>query len=249
MVCDTGTIIEVFRYHQHLKIMDLKKAPQASLENRRLTNTIVGLIVSLSLILISFEWTTPEQQMLNLDAAKEIEFDMEEVALIPRDEPKPEVKEKLPVIMEVIDIVPDDIEIEDVEFITEVTDNTEYDFWTNDTSGTEDIDDTPIPFVQVEDKPEFNGGDPKTEFARYIAKHVQYPAVAVENHVYGLVVVQFVIDQNGKLTDPSILRSVDPALDAEALRVISTSPLWTPGKQRNKPVRVTFQFPINFVLQ
>ena len=100
----------------------------------------------------------------------------------------------------------------------------------------------------MQEKPEFNGGDPKTEFAKYIAKHVQYPAIAAENHVHGLVVVQFVIDQNGNLTDPVILRSVDPALDAEALRVISASPLWTPGKQRNKTVRVTYQFPINFIL-
>jgi protein TonB len=229
--------------------MDLKKAPQVSLENRRLTNTIVGLIVSLSLILISFEWTTPQSQMLNLNAGKEIDFDLEEVVLIPRDEPKPELKEKLPAVKKIIDIVPDDVELEDVEFIVEVTDDTEYKYWTNDSNGTEIVDDTPIPFVQVEDKPEFNGGDPKTEFARYIAKHVQYPAIAVENHVYGLVVVQFVIDQNGNLTDPLILRSVDPALDAEALRVISTSPRWTPGKQRNKPVRVTFEFPINFVLR
>ncbi len=229
--------------------MDLKKAPQASLENKRLTNTIVGLIISLSLILISFEWTTPQHRMSELNAAKEIEFDMEEIALIPREEPKPEPKENLPVVMEVIDIVPDDVELDDVEFIVEVTDDTEYNFWFEDPNDTEIVDETPIPFVQVEDKPEFNGGDPNSEFARYIAKHLQYPAIAAENGVYGLVVVQFVIDQNGNLTDPVILRSVDPALDAEALRVISTSPRWTPGKQRNKPVRVTFQFPINFVLQ
>jgi protein TonB len=247
VICDIGTIIEVFRYHQHLKIMDLKKAPQVSLENRRLTNTILGLIVSLSLILISFEWTTPEQQNSKLESAREIDFDVEEVALIPREETRPEPKEKLPVVMEVIDIVPDDVELEDVEFIVEVTGDTEYEYWTNDSNETEFVEET-IPFVLVQDKPEFNGGDPKTEFAKYIAKHVQYPAIAEENHVHGLVVVQFVIDQNGNLTDPVILRSVDPALDAEALRVISASPLWTPGKQRNKPVRVTYQFPINFVL-
>ena len=168
--------------------MDLKKAPQVSLENRRLTNTILGLIVSLSLILISFEWTTPEQQNSKLESAREIDFDVEEVALIPREETRPEPKEKLPVVMEVIDIVPDDVELEDVEFIVEVTDDTEYEYWTNDSNETEFVEET-IPFVLVQDKPEFNGGDPKTEFAKYIAKHVQYPAIAAENHVHGLVVV------------------------------------------------------------
>ena len=229
--------------------MDLKKAPRVSLENRRLTNTIVGLIVSLSLILISFEWTTPRNQMAALDASKEIYFDLKDVVVTPLVDLKPEPKEKLPDVKKVIIIVPDDVELGDVDFNIEVTNNTEYDFWIEDPDVTEVIDETPIPFVLVQDKPEFNGGDPNREFARYIAKNLMYPSIAAENGVYGLVVVQFVIDQNGNLTDPVILRSVDPALDAEALRVISTSPRWTPGKQRNKPVKVTFQFPINFVLQ
>jgi protein TonB len=229
--------------------MDLKKAPRVSLENRRLTNTIVGLIVSLSLILISFEWTTPRNQMAALDASKEIYFDLKDVVVTPLVDLKPEPKEKLPDVKKVLKIVPDDVELGDVDFNIEVTNNTEYVFWIEDPDVTEVIDETPIPFVLVQDKPEFNGGDPNREFARYIAKNLMYPSIAAENGVYGLVVVQFVIDQNGNLTDPVILRSVDPALDAEALRVISTSPRWTPGKQRNKPVKVTFQFPINFVLQ
>ena len=226
--------------------MDLKKAPQVSLENRRLTNTIVGFIVSLSLILISFEWTTPQQQTAALDASKEIYFEIQDVVVIPRE---PERKEKLPDVKQIIKIVPDEVELEKVEFISEVTEKTEYNFWKEDPDVTEVVEEPPIPFVLVQDKPEFNGGDPNREFARYIAKNLVYPSIAAENGVYGMVVVQFVIDQNGNLTDPVILRSVDPALDAEALRVISTSPRWTPGKQRNKPVKVTFQFPINFVLQ
>ena len=229
--------------------MDLKKSYRANLENRHITNFIVGLIVSFSLVLISFEWTTPIDQDDALALANEIEIDIEIMEAIPREEPRPMPKEELPLIKEVIDIVPDDVELEDVDFSMEVTKNTVYDFVIVDTDEGEIINDDPIPFAAVEDKPLFNGGNPNVEFARFIAKHLKYPEIAAENGVYGRVTLQFVIDENGKLVDPVILKGVHPALDAEALRVVLSSPRWTPGMQRNRAVKVSYTFPINFRLQ
>ena len=229
--------------------MDPKKSNRVNLENKRTSNFIIGLIVTFSLILISFEWTSPDKQNYDMALASNIEIDIEVMEAIPREEPKPLPKEELPVIKQVIDIVPDDVELEDVDFSTEVTENTEYDFKNVYTDETEIIIDVPIPFAAVEDKPLFNGGKPNVEFARYIAKHLKYPEIAAENGVYGKVTLQFFIDKNGNLVDPVIIRGVDPALDAEALRVVLASPKWTPGKQRNKPVKVSYTFPINFRLQ
>lgn len=229
--------------------METKKAPQANLENKRTTNFILGMIVTFSIILVSFEWTTPLNKKAVLSIAKDIDFHVEEMMPIPRDEHKPEPEEKLPAIKEVLLIVPDDVELEDVVFENEVNSNTRYVFRIEDGDLGEVIPDDPIPFIQVEDKPQFNGGDPITEFPKYIARNLKYPEIAAENGVYGRVLVQFVIDESGTLIDPVILISVDPALDAEAIRVIFTSPKWTPGKQRNKPVKVSYVFPINFVLQ
>lgn len=229
--------------------MDLKKSYRANLEHRRITNFIVGLIISFSLILISFEWTTPLDHNDALALANEIEIDIEVMEAIPREKPKPMPKEELPPIKEVIDIVPDDVELEDVDFSTEVTENTVYDFISDYIDEVEIINDDPIPFAAVEDKPLFNGGNPNVEFARFIAKHLNYPEIAAENGVYGRVTLQFVIDENGKLVDPVILKGVHPALDAEALRVVLSSPRWTPGMQRNKAVKVSYTFPINFRLQ
>jgi len=155
----------------------------------------------------------------------------------------------LPVIKEILDIVPDEIELEEVIFDWEVTENTEYDFVNIYTDETEKIVEPPVPFAVVEDKPLFNGGDPRVEFTRYISKHLIYPEIAAKNGVDGRVTLQFVIDENGDLVDVLIIRGVDPALDAEALRVVQSSPRWTPGKQRNKAVRVSYTFPINFKLQ
>jgi len=229
--------------------MDLKKSYRANLEHRRITNFIVGLIVSFSLILISFEWTTPLDHSDALALANDIEIDIEIMEAIPREEPRPMPKEELPLIKEVIDIVPDDVKLEDVDFSSEVTKNTVYDFITEAINEIEIINDDPIPFAAVEDKPLFNGGNPNVEFARFIARHLKYPEIAAENGVYGRVTLQFVIDETGKLVDPVILKGVHPALDAEALRVVLSSPRWTPGMQRNKAVKVSYTFPINFRLR
>jgi len=75
------------------------------------------------------------------------------------------------------------------------------------------------------------------------------PEITAQNGVYGRVTLRFVIDKDGRLLDPEIIRGVDPALDAEALRVVLSSPRWTPGKQRGKAVKVSYTFPIYFKLQ
>lgn len=109
-----------------------------------------------------------------------------------------------------------------------------------------DEDLTPI-FSQVEEMPKFSGGH--TEVLKYLHKNLRYPAIAQENGIQGRVVVQCVINKDGSVSDVQVLQGVDPSLDKEALRVVSTMPRWTPGKQRGKPVRVRYTLPITFRLQ
>ncbi len=104
-------------------------------------------------------------------------------------------------------------------------------------------------FLVVEEMPGFNGGDANTEFRKYVGQNMKYPEVAAENGIQGRVFVQFVIEADGRLSNVRVIRGVDPALDKEAIRVIENSPRWNPGKQRGKPVRVSYTFPITFVLQ
>ncbi|MFZ5941276.1 MAG: M56 family metallopeptidase [Bacteroidota bacterium] len=103
-------------------------------------------------------------------------------------------------------------------------------------------------FYIVEEMPTFNGGDPSVEFRKYIAQNLIYPEIAKQNGIQGRVIVQFTVNSKGQAVDAVVVRSVDPSLDAEAVRVIEASPAWTPGKQRGKEVGVLFTFPINFVL-
>jgi TonB family protein len=104
-------------------------------------------------------------------------------------------------------------------------------------------------YYVVDEMPTFNGGDPAVEFRKYIANNLKYPEIAAKNGISGRVIIQFTVDKKGKIADAVVVRSVDPALDNEALRVTLTSPNWTPGKQRGKKVNVLYTFPINFTLQ
>lgn len=101
-------------------------------------------------------------------------------------------------------------------------------------------------YDKVEVMPEYPGG--AAAFMRYLAQNVKYPTVAQENGTQGIVVVQFVVDADGSVTDAHVTTSVDPYLDEEALRVIKSMPRWTPGKLNGKPVRVKYTTPIKFRL-
>ena len=102
-------------------------------------------------------------------------------------------------------------------------------------------------FQVTEEGPEFPGG--MKECLKFIKQNIQYPVEAHRNGIHGKVWVSCVISDKGDIESPHIYRSVDPLLDAEALRVIQSMPKWKPGKQRGKPVNVMFMFPVAFNLQ
>jgi len=229
--------------------MEAKKSKKADLERRKGMFLEIGLVVALSVILVAFEWTKGEGKDSDEDIVAEIQFEDEMMQITRREEPKPEPKPEQPKVAEVLDIVDDDVEIEDeFDFDMEATDDTEYDFTSMIGDDDEEIDEEEVFFI-VEDMPTFNGGDPATEFRKYIAQNLRYPEIAAENGISGRVIVQFAVDRTGQVVDAVVVRSIDPALDKEAIRVVMSSPKWTPGKQRGKAVKVLFTFPINFVLQ
>lgn len=109
------------------------------------------------------------------------------------------------------------------------------------------VEEEPMPFQLIDEKPTFKGGDANT-FATWVNTMLVYPAEAKENGMQGRVVLQFVIEKDGSVADVKVLRGAHPSLDAEAVRVVSSSPKWTPGKMNGKAVRVTYTFPVIFML-
>ena len=104
-------------------------------------------------------------------------------------------------------------------------------------------------FAQVEVKPLFNGKKPDEAFREYVNSMVVYPKEAKEKGITGRVFTEFIIDTDGSITEVKLMRGVNPLLDAEVLRVLKTSPKWTPGKHQGKAVKVKYAFPYLFSVE
>lgn len=229
--------------------MEIKKSPNADLKNRKLLFIEIGFVVALLITLGAFEWTSKEKKEATL-TAENTELVEEEIIPITQDTPPPPPEApKIPVLSDQIDIVDDNIEVDDnimnleddsnmaveiKEYIEEVQE--------------EVVEEEAIPFQLVEEKPKFQGGDANA-FSAWVAKNLNYPEIAKENGVQGRVMLQFTVNPNGSVSDVKVLRGIDPSLDKEAVRVVSSSPKWTPGRQRDRAVKVTYTFPVIFQLR
>ena len=229
--------------------MEIKKSEKASLENKKLLFIEIGLVVSLGITLLAFEWTTKETETALLEDTTEILIEEEIISTQMDTPPPPPVAPKIPVLSDQIDIVDDEIEIEDDMFMNleddaslgvEIMDYVEVE--------EEEVEEEAIPFQLVEEKPSFQGGD-ANQFSKWVNSRLEYPEIAKENGVQGRVTLQFTVEKDGSVTKVKVLRGVDPSLDKEAVRVVSMSPKWKPGKQRDRAVPVTYTFPVIFQLR
>lgn len=229
--------------------MELKKNPKVDLQKKKTIFVEIGLVVSLLIILAAFEW--PSSSGVNTEFAQmqDIVVEEEMIPITQQEEIKPPPPPPQPQqVIELINIVEDDVDLDDdvdlfdSEFSEDVSVQI-IDFVEEE----EEAEEEEI-FVIVEDMPSFQGGD-INKFREFINKNLRYPEIAAENGIQGRVILSFVVEPNGRVSNVRILRGVDPALDKEAIRVVESSPKWQPGMQRGKPVRVSFNIPIIFVLQ
>jgi len=229
--------------------MESKKSPKADLENKKNVFFMLGLVVALGVTLLAFEWTTKPTKAEDLGQIQTQEVEEEIIPITREQEVKPPPPPPPPKVVEVLNIVDDDVEIEDELEIedTEADEETVIDVAPVIETEEEEEEEEAQVFFIVEDMPEFPGGE--LALRKYIANSIKYPVIAQENGIQGKVYVTFVVDKDGGVSDARIARGVDPSLDKEALRVVNTLPKWKPGKQRGKPVRVSYTVPINFVLQ
>lgn len=102
-------------------------------------------------------------------------------------------------------------------------------------------------FVFVEDFPEFPNGE--ENMYKYLGANIKYPKDALENGIQGTVVVKFVVEKDGTISNVKAIRKIGGGCDEEAVRVVKRMPRWKPGKQRGKPVRTEFTLPIQFKLR
>ena len=228
--------------------MEVKKSAKANLENKKLFFAEIGLVAALLVVWGAFEYTSKEKKESTLEADNTVIIEEEIVPITESTPPPPEAAPKIPVLSDQIEIVTDDIQVDDM-FHSLDDDNTGVEIMDYVEEVQEEvIEEEAIPFQLVENKPKFNGGD-ANEFSKWVNQRLVYPEIAKENGVQGRVMLQFTVNADGSVSNVKVLRGVDPALDKEAMRVVSSSPKWTPGKQRDRAVKVTYTFPVIFQLR
>lgn len=228
--------------------MERKKNDKADLEIRKGVFFQLGLVITISLLLIAFEWTSSGLNKNQYDIGEGDAIDEEIIPVTRQEKPEPKIPPKPPKVAEVLNIVEDDVIIENELMLDDLESDQdeEVQMLDFDVEG-EEQEEAEIFFI-VEDMPDFKGKG-LNGFRNWVMKSLEYPEIAAENGISGTVYVTFVVEPTGLVSKVKIVRGVDPALNKEAIRVVKTSPKWTPGKQRGKAVRVAFTFPIKFVLQ
>ncbi|MBQ8308131.1 MAG: energy transducer TonB [Alistipes sp.] len=226
--------------------MELKKTPKADLQNKRGLLLEIGVVISLLLVIGAFAYTPKEHRIEQMEQEViVVEEEMMEVTRQDQKPPEAPKKTEMKVIADMLSIVKNDtkitteVEFADFEEDTEIVQMVEVE--------EEEIKDDE-PFLSAETMPSFQGGS-LNDFRNWVQGKVRYPQIAQENGISGRVVLQFVIERDGRLTNIVVLQTPDRSLSEEAIRVLNMSPKWSPGKQRNQAVRVKYTLPVDFRIQ
>ncbi|MBR5159294.1 MAG: energy transducer TonB [Bacteroidaceae bacterium] len=226
--------------------MEIKKSKRADIGNEKGTSLMIGLVISLSIMFVALEWTQKDEVDDEV-AYTTVSFVPDE--MIPITLPEKKTVPPPPAAVtkaDIIEIVDDDADVDD-DIMASPEDNQDWiDPQDYDVMFVEPEPEPDEVFMVVEDQPEFPGGT--AALLEYLRKNIKYPAICRENNIQGKVIVTFVVNKDGSIVDIEVIKSVNPSLDKEAIRVISQMPKWKPGSQRGKPVRVKYSVPVNFRL-
>jgi protein TonB len=225
--------------------MEPKKTVKADLEWRKPTFFQIGLLASLLIVFLAFEYVGAREKVDVFIGGDWVptDEDMVENTEQPKEPPPPPQQEQQ---SPVIEIVRNDAVVADFSIDAETTqDEVMQEYVPVENTREEVVKEAEI-FLVVEELPEFPGGEEAR--MKFLSDNVQYPRAAREMGLYGRVMVGFVVEPDGSISNVKILRGVASSLDDEAVRVTKLMPKWKPGKQRGRAVRAQYQMPITFVL-
>lgn len=230
----------------------VKKYDEANIEKFKLPILLTGLLISSAFTFMAFNWAEELEEVVAMDMG-EFEDDTEilppQTIQRPPPPPPPPPPPKLEVVEDEEIIEEEEIEIQE----TEADEETEIEVpEIIEEPGEVEIEveeepEEPEIFMIVEEQAKFPGGD--LELMKFVGKKIKYPAIARENNIEGRVIVKFVVNEDGSISQAQVLRDIGGGCGDEALRVIKMMPKWEPGKQRGKAVKVWFTMPVQFKLE
>lgn len=226
--------------------MEVKKSKKAEIESKRGTWLLVGFLTVLAAMFVTFEWSRKDVKVNTLGYDHDAIFVEELVPITFPDKPEPPPLPQTEII-ETITLIDNETDMPE----TEVTIK---EFNANEAitvrhivvepEVVEEVDEV-VDFADI--MPEYPGG--AAALMAYLGKSIKYPIRPQEDGVQGKVIVQFVVDKDGSISNPTVAKSVHPDLDREALRVIQSMPKWKPGVVKGRTVRVKYTVPVTFKLQ
>ena len=224
--------------------MELKKNPKVDLRRYSGLFFEVGLVIAIGAVLLALNYSVHTKRTVVFGELKEVIAEEGIVPITRQQTPTPPPPPEIPKVAEVINIVDDDTNLDDELDIEDIEADQETEIVVVKRQEEEEEDEI---FMIVEEIPEFPGGEDALH--RFMIEHTKYPKSAKKKHVSGTVYVQFVINEKGEIENVMIPRSVDPALDREAVRVVENMPNWIPGKIRGKPVKALQTLWFDFALR
>lgn len=224
--------------------MEAKKTENADLNKKSSFFFSIGLLVTMALTFMAFEWKQYDDSLVNLQGKTTNVFE-EMIEVPPTEQPPPAA----PIIQQpqIIE-VPDEEEIKEdlnLKFDVEVTEETKVEEVVV-AAAAEEKENVDEIFSVVEESAAPNGGMPA--FYKYVGDKMKYPNQAKRMGVEGRVFVEFVVNRDGSIVDVKAIKGIGAGCDEEAVRVVQSAPPWKPGKQRGKPVRQKMVIPIIFKL-
>lgn len=234
--------------------MEIKKSPKADLERGKTLSFFLGLVLALAVVYVALEYRSSDAKEVLADQNFNL-ADIDNAPIIMDTQPEEPIEQ--PQTQETVEVqLPDDFKV--------VDDDKEVDKISFVSSDEDKVLPPPAPvappapvkqeeadntvFKVVEKEAEFPGGG-RTALNKWLSRNVRYPQDAEEAGIKGTVILQFVIEKDGSVSDVKVVRSVDPQLDKEAVRAVKSMPKWSPAEQRGKPVRYLYTLPVDFIIQ
>ena len=234
--------------------MDIKKSDKANLDNHRSTGFLLGLILAMALLFAAFEYTTRPQSYDEDDSMLDDLAEDLTMKSAPQDTKDMVSAIAAPASKAITQNVKEVAHVDNADKIAPITSKlvigsgqaVQKEAEVTEALPQVTADKDTAVMRTVEQIPEFPGGI--VQFMKWLTRNLRYPPQAQQQKIQGKVVISFIVNKDGSISAPTIVKSVDPVLDSDAMRVVRMMPRWKPGMEKGKPCRTMFAIPINFVL-
>ncbi len=226
--------------------MIAKKTDKGNLENKRMLFLLLGFVVVLGLVYAGFELFASEDKAPAFVPTEDDFIEVKDEDVVATDQtppPPPEPQQQQQAV--VLNIVEDNIKVStDFDFGQDVFEDDVVEELNDDIAVVEDESDVTPPVYFTEEMPEYPGG--MEALNSFLSREIQYPEVARNNGITGTVLIEFVVERDGRVSNAKVKVPLYPDCDKEAVRGIMAMPKWKPGKNMGKPVRCFYQVPVTF---